>query len=94
MMVIEGKGMRTPHGKPGDLHLLLEVDFPLEMPAESHSKLREILGGDDLPEDSDGAEQARKLSPHQAKRIKQQWAEQARSQERRGPGGGVECAQQ
>jgi len=98
MMVIDAKGMPRPHGqKAGDLNLILEVDFPKEVPLESHAKLREVLGGEDLPENSD-ADLARRLTPRRAQALKQQMAEEARAHQRGGRGGqgpgGVECAQQ
>jgi DnaJ family protein A protein 2 len=96
IMVIEGKGMPRAHGqKPGDLHLILEVDFPKEVPLESHEKLREVLGGEDLPHVED-AEIATTLSPRRVQMLKQQMAEEARGHQRGGRGGqqGVECQQQ
>jgi len=93
IMVIEGKGMPKPHGqKPGDLHLILEVDFPKDIPLESHDKIREVLGGEGLPDDA-AAEVAEKLSPRRVQALKQQMAEEARGHERGGRGG-VECARQ
>lgn len=93
IMTTEGKGMPRPHGqKPGDLHLILEVDFPKEVPIESHNKLREVLGGEDLPDDP-SAEVASKLGGRRVQALKQQMAQDARGQERGGRGG-VECAQQ
>merc|ERR1712146_204255 len=80
VMVIEGKGMPRPHGqRPGDLHLILEVDFPKEVPRESHEKVREVLGGGELPDDpNEDAEIAKRLSPRRAETLKQQLAEEAR----------------
>lgn len=92
-MVIEGKGMPRPHGQPpGDLHLILEVDFPQELPLEAHDQIREVLGGESLPDDA-SAEVAKKLSPAQVQKLKKQMADDARGHER-GRGGGVECSQQ
>lgn len=94
IVTVEGKGMPRPHGqKPGDLHVILEVDFPKDVPRDSHDKIREVLGGEGLPDDST-AEVATKLNPRQVQNLKQKMAEDARGPERGRGGGGVECAQQ
>lgn len=94
IMVIEGKGMPRPHGqKSGDLHLILEVDFPKEVPVESHDALREVLGGEGLPEDSAAeTSTASKMSPRRVQMLQQQMSEDARSNQRGRQG--ADCQQQ
>jgi len=92
IMAIEGKGMPRPHGqKNGDLHLILEVDFPKDVPVESHDKVREVLGGEGPSEDS-SAEIASKLSPRRVQKLKQEMAHDARGQQQGGQQ--AQCAQQ
>jgi DnaJ family protein A protein 2 len=93
IMVIPGKGMPRAHGqKAGDLHLILEVDFPKDVPAESHERIREVLGGEGFPEDL-SAEVATKLNSRQKQNLKEQMAAHESRGRERGRGG-VECAQQ
>jgi len=96
VMIIEGKGMPRPHGqKPGDLHLILEVEFPKQLPPENHDKLREALGGDALPDKKSGTETARRLSPRATQTFKQQLAQEKHSRERgRGGQQQADCVQQ
>jgi len=95
IMVLGGKGMPRPHGqKSGDLHLILEVDFPKELPVEGHAKLREVLGGED-PLENSAAETATKMTPRAIQKLKQEMAQEAQGQQRGAGGrGGAECAQQ
>lgn len=93
VVVIEGKGMPKAHGqKPGDLFVNLDVEFPTNLPEDSHEKLRAVLGGEVPKEDPDvKAEVASKLSPRRVQALKQQMTEDARST--RGQQGGSECRQ-
>lgn len=94
IMVIDGKGMPRSGGqKAGDLFINLEVEFPNELPTESHEKLREVLGGE-APADASEAEVevATKLSPRRVQMLRQQMADEARGHQR--GGGGAECQQQ
>lgn len=95
IMIIEGKGMPRPHGQsPGDLHLILEVEFPKELSPESHDKIRDVLGGERLPEKEPGTPIARRLGPKASQNVKQLLAEEAQSKDRRGHQQQAECVQQ
>merc|ERR1712039_941552 len=75
MMMIKGKGMPRPHGqKPGDLFLLLDVEFPDSVASENRGPLANFLGGEAIPEEPPaGAEVSRKLSKREGQELKQRW---------------------
>jgi DnaJ family protein A protein 2 len=96
IMVVEGKGMPRAHGqRPGDLFLILDVEFPQSLPQEERSRLSDILGGGPpvSEEPPPGAEVTKKLSQQQVQALKQRLA-QAAAQERRESQGQAQCAQQ
>jgi len=94
VMVIERKGMPRPHGqRPGDLFLMLEVEFPKSVPSESRGDLSKILGGKPLGEVPESAEQTKLLSSRQAQDLKRLWAQRTRHQQQT-QDGQVNCQQQ
>uniref|UniRef100_A0A7S2CDK1 Uncharacterized protein n=1 Tax=Alexandrium andersonii TaxID=327968 RepID=A0A7S2CDK1_9DINO len=77
---IPGRGMPRPHGqKPGDLFLLLDIEFPKSLPPDSCEELAEMLGGRPLPEEkpADGVV-PRKLSKAQMEQLSQNLNQQSR----------------
>eukprot|EP00927_Polykrikos_kofoidii_P000935 TRINITY_DN10349_c1_g1_i1.p1 TRINITY_DN10349_c1_g1~~TRINITY_DN10349_c1_g1_i1.p1 ORF type:complete len:483 (+),score=97.32 TRINITY_DN10349_c1_g1_i1:107-1555(+) len=79
MMVVQGKGMPRPHGqKPGDLIVHLDVQFPHSIPKNGQDKLRDVLGGEAVPENLPlGDVEARVASQD----VKRRLAHEARQQQ-------------
>lgn len=90
LMVIKGKGMPRQHGPEyGDLHLLLEIEFPEAIRPDAREKLLEVLGGKSLSEDPpDGTASARKVSGRQKQMLQQSWQQEAHNKQRRSNGQG------
>lgn len=93
IMVIPGKGMPRRQGqKPGDLFLVLEVDFPAAIPAEEQRKLANVLGTEPLAEAPPLAEVGKKLNQRQKQELQRRFHEAA--QETRGGPQVHSCTQQ
>lgn len=80
IMMIDGKGMPRPHGqRPGNLFVILDVEFPKSLPSESQTKLSDALGGKPLSEVPPlDAKMPRTLTPRQAQELKQVWSQSSR----------------
>jgi len=97
VMAINGKGMpRSNGGPPGDMFLILEVEFPESIPLEKQDELYASLGGE-RPAEREGAAQAKKLTPRRMKELKHMLAEQKAHKQHSQRGGGegdAQCVQQ
>lgn len=78
ILVVQGRGMPRPHGqRPGDLFLILDVEFPqAPQQHEDRQKLADLLGGGEVLSDeaSPGAQPGRKLTQRQAKEMAERWS--------------------
>jgi len=80
---VEGKGMPRPSGKPGDLLVVTEINFPDSLPEEKQKKLQEVLGGKVLDEKPESCQEARKLTQNEKDLL----GAQMRQREARATGG-------
>lgn len=72
ILILAGKGMPRPRGqRPGDLFLMVEVEFPTSLPPGSREQLAKLLGSTPLPEEpSPSATEARKVTSRQAEELR------------------------
>lgn len=70
--VVEGKGMPRGNGqRPGNLFVMLTVDFPDSIPPEAQEQLLQALGGKPLPPLQEGSAPTRKLTRRESEVLKQ-----------------------
>jgi len=94
IMVISGKGMPRRQGqRPGDLFLVLEVDFPSTIGADEQGKLLEALGSTPLPPAPPLAEVGKKLTPQEVQNLRRR-VTQASQQQASASQSQASCVQQ
>lgn len=79
ILTVQGKGMPRPHGqRPGDLQVILEIEFPDSVPDQGKSKILDVLGGDAISERAPGTCTAKRLSPKEVRDLKRLLSEEER----------------